>query len=244
MKNIKIYDLARVKNLFTLKNPITVVRPVMVKKLVMLCVVSASCLTTPIFAAETAKLTINKNNIKVWTIQNSHNSMLSYRAETTFNTTLERAVAIVLDVENAQQWMPNVASTEVLSQDLEHGEFKLYMVLDFPFPLKDRDLIIQGKISKNANGTIQIKNKVSQQGKAINPDYIRLQKYQGDWTFSRLADGKIKVITTGYADPEGIIPQSVSNMFVQQQPYQLLQKMKLELAKPNRKFINLPNILK
>ena len=52
------------------------------------------------------------------------------------------------------------------------------------------------------------------------------------------------MVTTGYADPEGVIPQSVTNMFVQQQPYQMLQKMKTELAKPNRKFPHLPTILK
>ena len=114
----------------------------------------------------------------------------------------------------------------------------------FHFHLKDRDLIIQGKMYKNDNSTIQIKNKITQQGKAINPNYIRLKKYEGDWTFNQLSDGKIKVVTTGYADPEGVIPQSVTNMFVQQQPYQMLQKMKTELAKPNRKFPHLPTILK
>lgn len=214
------------------------------KLFMMVCVVSANCLTAPVFSAETDKLSINKNNIKVWTIQSPNNPIISYKAETTLNTSLERAVSLVLDVENAKAWIPNVASTQVLSQDLTKGEFKLYMVLDFPFPLKDRDLIIQGKMHKDANGTIQIKNKAIQQGKAIHPNYIRLKKYEGDWTFNQLGNGKVKVITTGYADPEGAIPQSVTNMLVQQQPYQMLKKMKIELAKPHRKFPNLPNILK
>lgn len=238
MKNIKMNQLLIAKSVFTAR------KRVILKKLVMMCVVSASCLTTPIFAAETAKLSINKNNIKVWTIQNSNNPMISYKAETTFDTTLERAVAMVLDVERAKDWIPNVASTQVLSQDLSKGEYKLYMVLDFPFPLKDRDLIMQGKMYKDATGTIQIKNKAIQQGKAENPNYVRLKKYQGDWTFNTLSDGKIKVTTTGYADPEGVIPQSVTNMLVQQQPYQMLQKMKIELAKPNRTLPHLPAVLK
>ena len=214
------------------------------KNIALICVVSASCLTTHALASETAKLSINKNNIKVWTVQSDQNPMLSYKAETTLDTSLERAVGIVLDVEHAKSWIPNVASTQVLSQDLNKGEFKLYMVLDFPFPLKDRDLIIQGKMYKDANGVIQIKNKAIQQGKPKNPNYIRLQKYEGDWKFQLLNDGKVKVTTTGYADPEGVIPQSVTNMFVQQQPYQMLQKMKVELAKPNKKLPILPDILK
>lgn len=195
-------------------------------------------------AAETAKLSINKNNIKVWTIHDSQNPMLSYKAETILETSLERAVGIVLDVEQAKTWIPNVASAEVLSQDLNSGTFKMYMVLDFPFPLKDRDLIVQGKMSKDSNGIIRIQNKAIQQGKAVQPHYVRLKKYEGDWTFQPLAENKVKVITTGYADPEGVIPQSVTNLFVQQQPYQMLQKMKIELAKPNKKLPELPAILK
>ena len=107
------------------------------------------------------------------------------------------------------------------------------MVLDFPFPLKDRDLVVQGKMMKDAQGTISIKNKAVDKGYAKNPDYVRLTHYEGDWTFQKLANNKTKVSTYGYANPEGAIPLSFVNMFVQQQPYQMLQKMKTELSKPS-----------
>jgi hypothetical protein len=214
------------------------------KNILVMSVVSALSLTTLTYANETSKLTLNKNNIKVWTIQDPQKPMLSYRAETILNTSLERAVGIVIDVENAKSWIPNIASAELLSQDLVTGDFKLYMVLDFPFPLKDRDVIVQGKMSKDANGLISIKNRAIQQGKAKNPNYIRLKSYEGDWFFQPLGTDKVKVITSGFADPEGSIPQSVTNLFVEQQPYQMLQKMKAELAKPNKKLPELPQILK
>ncbi len=35
---------------------------------------------------------------------------------------------------------------------IKKGDFTLYMVLDFPVPLKDRDLIVQGKMMKETNG--------------------------------------------------------------------------------------------
>lgn len=206
-------------------------------------VVSALGLTTPL-SAEMAKLTVNKHNIKVWTIQDPQNPILSYRAETTLNTTLQRAVAVVLDVENARSWVPNVASTEILSQDPNHGDFKLYMVLDFPFPLKDRDLIVQGKMYKDAKGLIYIKNKSGTTGKALQPNLVRIHQYVGDWVFEALGPNKVKVTTSGYANPEGVIPQSVTNLFVQQQPYQMLKKMQSEVQKPRAAAFKLPEILK
>ena len=92
-------------------------------------------------------------------------------------------------------------------------------------------------------GVITIKNFAIQQGKALNSNYIRLKDYSGDWTFQKLAANQVKVITSGHANPEGSIPSSVTNMLVEQQPYQMLQKMKVELAK-NNKLPALPEMLK
>ncbi|RYL21232.1 START domain-containing protein [Acinetobacter piscicola] len=206
-------------------------------------VVSAMSLTTQAAAPNDIKLSLDKNNIKVWTFKAPNNTVMSYKAETTLDVPIERAVALVFDVNNAPKWVPNVAKAEVLSHDDKKGEFTLYMVLDFPFPLKDRDMVVKGKISKDSNGVISIKNKAITQGKAPNANFVRLRNYEGDWTFQKLAANKVKVSTTGFADPESAIPQSVTNMLVEQQPYQMLQKMKAELAK-NKALPALPEILK
>ena len=181
----------------------------------------------------TPKLSIDKNNIKVWTYQDQQNPVFLYKAETTYHAPIENAVSLILDIEHAVQWVPYMGSIKVLSRDDKKGDFTLYMVLDFPFPLKDRDLIVQGKMIKEANGQITIKNKAIQSTYPLNPDYVRLTDYQGDWTFQKLANNQVKVSTYGYANPEGSIPLTFVNMFVQQQPYQMLQKMKAELAKPS-----------
>ena len=153
------------------------------KKVILMACAVAMLATVQAKPADNAKLSINKNNIKVWTIQNSQNPVFLYKAETTYDTALEKAVGLILDVDHAVQWVPYMGSIKVLSRDDKKGEFLLYMVLDFPF--------------------------------------------------QKLAHNKIKVSTYGYANPEGSIPLTFVNMFVQQQPYQMLQKMKMELGKPS-----------
>lgn len=202
------------------------------KKLILMAYAVAFAATAQSTSVQNAKLSINKNNIKVWTYQDERNPVFLYKAETTYNVPIENAVSLILDVDHTVKWVPYMGSIKVLSRDDKKGDFTLYMVLDFPFPLKDRDLIVQGKMIKDANGQITIKNKAIQTGYALNPNYVRLTDYQGDWTFQKLANNKVKVSTYGYANPEGSIPLTFVNMFVQQQPYQMLQKMKTELAKP------------
>ena len=200
------------------------------KKVILMTCAVAMFATAQAKPLDNAKLSMNKNNIKVWTYQNSQNPVFLYKAETIYDTPLEKAVGLILDVDHAVKWVPYMGSVKVLSRDDKKGEFLLYMVLDFPFPLKDRDLVVQGKIVKDAQGVISIKNKAIDKGYAKNPDYVRLTHYEGDWSFQKLANNKVKVSTYGYANPEGSIPLTFVNMFVQQQPYQMLQKMKLELA--------------
>ena len=206
-------------------------------------VVSAISLTAHAAIPANAKLSLNKNNVQVWTYQNPNSPVLAYKGETTMDASMERAIALVLDINNTPQWVPNLAKAELLSRDDKKGEFTIYMVLDFPFPLKDRDMVVRGKMQKEANGIITIKNTAIQQGKALNSDYIRLKDYSGDWSFQKLGPNKVKVTTTGHANPEGSIPTSVINMLVEQQPYQMLQKMKAELAK-NKALPALPAVLK
>ena len=213
------------------------------KKHIVAALLSITSLTATA-ATDAAKLSLNRNNIKVWTYQTENNPVFQYKAETTFDVPLERAVAVVLDVERTPQWVPYVAKAQLLSRDEKKGEFTLYMLLDLPFPLKDRDLVIKGKMNKNADGSISIKNNAIKNSYPERPDVIRLNQYTGDWTFQRLANNKVKVMTTGYADPAGSIPLSFVNMFVQQQPYQMLMKMKKEIYNPLYAQPHLPDLLK
>jgi len=182
-------------------------------------------------ASDTAKLSLHRNNIKVWTYQTENNPIIQYKAETIYDVPLERAVAVVLDVERTPQWVPYVGKAQMLSRDDKKGEFTLYVV-------------IKGKMTKNADGSISIKNNAIQNNYPEQPDVVRLSKYAGDWTFQKLPNNRVKVTTSGYADPAGSIPLSFVNMFVQQQPYQMLMKMKKEVLNPIYAQPKLPDLLK
>ena len=190
------------------------------------------------------KLSLYRNNIKVWTYKTEQNPAIQYKAETTFDVPMERAVSLILDVERAPKWVPYMGEAKILSRDDKKGEYTLYMVLDFPFPLKDRDVVVKSKLSKANNGIIHIKNTALS---GIYPEQvgrIRIQQYVGEWTFQKIAADKVRVTTSGYADPAGSIPLSFVNMFVEQQPYQMLIKMKSELADTANTNIKLPEMLK
>ncbi|RZK34886.1 MAG: hypothetical protein EOO61_12840, partial [Hymenobacter sp.] len=121
------------------------------------------------------KLAINKNGVKVWTYQTPDNPAFTYRATTVLNTSLTSATAVILDTKSLTQWVPYVSSTDVIERDADSGTFILHMKLDFPFPLQDRDVVVRGKISQTANGTVTIKNAaISDKRVPVEPNVVRL----------------------------------------------------------------------
>ncbi|OUY06284.1 START domain-containing protein [Acinetobacter populi] len=195
-------------------------------------------------AATQEKLSINKNGIKVWTYQVENNPVMRYRAETIVNTTLENAVGLILDTEKGKKWIPYVSDLSVIERNDTTGKFIVYMRLDFPFPLSDRDLVVEGKLSKLSGGKIVFKNKsITDSRVPIHTNIVRIQQYEGDWVFQKLGAQQVKVTTSGFADPAGAIPLSFVNNFVQQQPYQMLQRMKQQVKQSNYTTKDIPEVL-
>lgn len=173
-----------------------------------------------------AKLAINKHGIKVWTYQLPNNPAFNYRATSIINANVTSVAAVILDTDSLTRWVPYVSDVNVIERNDSNGTFIIRMQLDFPFPLQDRDVLIQGKISQASDGTVTIKNKAIQDSRAPEQhNVVRLNHYEGDWTLKPLGAAKTEVSTTGYGDPGGVIPLSVANLFVQQQPYQMLGRM-------------------
>jgi ribosome-associated toxin RatA of RatAB toxin-antitoxin module len=209
-----------------------------------ICLIASVLTTTMLHAAEQEKLSLNKNGIKVWTYQVTNNPMMQYRAETIFNTTLENAAGLVLDTERGKKWIPYVSELKVIEHSNQSDKFIIYMRLDLPFPLSDRDLVVEGKLSKIGNDKIIFKNKsITDARVPVKSNAVRINHYEGDWIFQRLNAQQVKVTTSGFADPSGSIPISFVNSFVQQQPYQMLQKMKLQLKNSNYTQKDLPEAL-
>ena len=92
------------------------------KKMILMACTAALIASAHAVPFEHAKLSIDKHNIKVWTYQNSQNPVLQYQAETIYDCSLEKAVALILDVDQAVKWVPYMGRVKVLSSDSQKGE--------------------------------------------------------------------------------------------------------------------------
>lgn len=204
------------------------------KKLLPAIILATSTLAASGAWADTqpqGNLTIDRDGIKVWTYKESDNPVMNFRATTVLDSTLSGAVALVMDTDHTVEWAPYTGKALILDRDDQAGVFTLRMDLNFPFPLKNRDVVMTSRLNQAADGTVTIKNDVVADPRAPErKHFIRITRYSGLWQFKpvKSISGKpaVEVTVSGYADPNGMLPLSVINLFVQEQPFQMLRKMK------------------
>lgn len=207
-------------------------------------VVALACslsLSTVVSAKSNQKVALQKNGITVWEVPVRNSNHLGFKAQATLDASIAQVYATIRDVDEAKKWIPSTKSVSMIAENEKKGDAWLYYVIDMPFPLTDRDLVIKSKISQDARGNVTITNQgIKDKRKPEQKGYVRINKYSGTWDLEKISDKKTRVTLSGHADPRGGIPSWVANMFVTQQPYKMLSNMKKQVKKPRYKNATLP----
>lgn len=181
-------------------------------------------------AIQNSKLAIDRQGIKVWTYQTANNPAFNYKATTTVHSSPSTVAALILDPDAAPKWAPYVHKIDVISPPDANGLSVFRMELDLPFPLQDRDVVIKAQLTQAADGSMSLNSEAVSDARAPKRDgIVRVTNYKGNWSLRALGNGQVEVTTSGYADLGGAIPLAFANLFVQQQPYQMLQNMRQHL---------------
>lgn len=212
------------------------------KRFLIASIVCGGMLTGSVYAAdptipskmvEPTKLAIDRNGVKVWTYQTVGNPAFNYRATTILDSNLSGVVAAIQDTQYLHTWVPYLRTVNTLDDTDASGNFVFRMELDFPFPLQDREVVVAGSLKQAADGTVTILNKAIKDARApVQARLLRVDHYEGGWLIRPISKNRTEVTTTGYADPAGLLPLSIVNMFVQQQPYQMLHNMQTIVRSP------------
>lgn len=194
-------------------------------------------------AAEDWQLARASKGITVWTRAVPGFPIHAFKATTTIKSTLGGLVSLILDTEHASEWVYRTRRVDVLRRDDERGKFVVRIITDFPWPLQDRDVIVEGLIHQGEDGAVTIVSRtVLQESYAEDPDYMRMPDFEGLWTFRPVGNGLIEVSMEGRADPGGHIPASVINLIVHETPYQTLRALRRMMATEHYKNVTMARI--
>jgi hypothetical protein len=141
-------------------------------------------------------------------------------------------VAALRDIDSYPEWMPNAASSEMLSA---RGDTQMVyrLVTDAPWPVQDRDGIYGMHFErKPGSSTVLIRLEALPDRVPADPDYIRIRTLTGYWRLHPQEDGSVQVTYQVLTDPAGKVPVWMVNATVISQPFQTLSALRQRAQLP------------
>jgi hypothetical protein len=163
--------------------------------------------------------------LKIYTREISGSNLNEFKGELIVETTLTALTALLLDSEAAPQWMHECETFEVIEQ-VDQKNALVYFVNGAPWPVSDRDAVISSSLTQNPE-TLTVRIDVNAVVGKIqqDDDYVRIPRMNGFWSFSPLAEGKVKVVYQVHAEPGGSLPAWLANSVVVDTPYYTMSNM-------------------
>lgn len=185
-----------------------------------------------IAAGQDWELAKDKNGIQVYTRPVEHSDFKEFRGVMDVEAPVSALVAALRDIDSYPEWMPNAASSEVLSAQ---GDTQVVyrLVTDAPWPVQDRDGIygmhFEGEPGSPA---VLIRLEALPDRVSADPDYIRIRTLTGYWRLHPQEDGSVQVTYQVLTDPAGKVPVWMVNATVVSQPFQTLSALRQRARLP------------
>jgi hypothetical protein len=175
------------------------------------------------------KFVKEKYGIKVYTGDRKNSTLKTFKGEAILHTTVSKVYSIIGSVRPTDHWDENIKELKVLLLEKDKS-FSYYLIYSIPWPLHNRDLCVEAKISKDTvTGNITIISQSRPQLVPENSDLVRIRDYWQKWTIQPIDGQHLRLILEGYADPAGNIPGWLYNMVITDTPLKLIHDIALRV---------------
>jgi START domain-containing protein len=137
------------------------------------------------------------------------------KIDQTFDTNLSNVVGHLLDDSRYQNWIPDLKSARIIRQLDEQKSRSVYMHLEMPWPLDDRDSIIGQRITQNPE-TLVVTIKEWNEGASLpeKHDVVRSPRINSEYVLIPLSPNKVRSIWQGHQEPGGSVPSFLVNWMI------------------------------
>ena len=188
----------------------------------------------PVWSAEDAswKLEKDKDGIQIYSRAVPGWEIREMRGLTRYSGSLGSLVAVLTDPAVASELNEFVAKTSVEQRDSD-TRYRLYTLTKMPWPLTDRDVLMQREIAQDTRtGAVTVTDTATENLMPEKKGLVRIIKSRQQMTLTPNADGSISIELRMLSDPRGPIPSSLMNSLSVSTPFKTLAKLKEIAQRP------------
>ncbi|MGA0285228.1 MAG: START domain-containing protein [Saprospiraceae bacterium] len=143
-------------------------------------------------------------------MENSKLQELKILAHT--RSSMMEVLAALETVEKHKQWVYGTNESYILTKRNYH-DFDYYVSIDMPFPIKDRDIVInyQRELGDGPH-EVHTYSKAVSNVKDLREGYVRIERFNSHYHILETEDGLTQIEYTVSADPGGILPAWLVNL--------------------------------
>ena len=181
-------------------------------------------IATPLFAQKSWKLKKNKNDIKIYVKSANSSSVKLFKAEMTVKSSISEVLDVILDGDKLQDWNYKALDSKLINKPSE-SEYLIWLALDLPWPVRNRDVVIALKIHRITQDVIKIDVSAASEQYAKKDDYLRMTHFEGYWLLEQQGN-MVKITHQMHGDPGGSIPNWFINSTITKAPYYNFKALK------------------
>lgn len=165
--------------------------------------------------------------ISLFKRQSEGQELPDFRGEVTINAPAFQIVRVLEDVQHHTEWMFRCAESVELKR-FDDERVLLYNRTDSPWPIWDRDVIVETHKEEAADGrtiTLSFRNTDSKL-RPVPEKVVRMPRLVGFYRLERLEGGATKLSYQVTADPGGSVPRWIAERVARDLPYQTLSRLR------------------
>jgi hypothetical protein len=183
----------------------------------------------PIAAQQACQLRKNKDSIKVYVCSTRHLKLKTVRGSFTVNASQSEIIALFLDVIHFSEWQYGTRAARVLKH-ISQNELIYYAVVEAPWPVMDRDIILQMKIIQDPFAQrVTISSNALPEYLEKKDNLVRVCTFHSTWTFKTIGLNKLQADYVSQIDPGGALPVGLTTIFIALGPYETFRSLKLQI---------------
>lgn len=167
------------------------------------------------------------DDILIYTKQLADSPLIAVKAVSTLDADMLKVVNIINNNQKFTEWVPRLLTAYTLESN-SPNEWIEYILLDAPWPLKNREFVLK-KTMTTSHENDSTKINFQSVDSTLNPsddDNVRAIIYDGSFTITTINDNQARIDIIAHADLKGLIPDFIKNYLQKVWPLYTLRRLK------------------
>lgn len=171
----------------------------------------------PLSAQKEWSLKKDKNDIKIYTKSVESSKIKAYKVEMTVESSLDKVKDIIIDGDQLHVWNYKAIDSKLLEKSSE-DTYLIWMALNLPWPLRNRDFVAWLKLNRISEDILRIDIVAASDQYEVQEGYLRMMNFEGYWLLEQQGN-MLKITHQMYGDPGGNLPSWFVNSTIARAPY-------------------------